>query len=206
MSKENKKGGKKKWIVIAIIVILVIAYAIGDDSGSESVDSSTASEAEISTESSTTTETTETEEETTEIAETEEKTEFGIGEIADIDGVQVSLLSVTESEGGDFIAPDDGNIFVICEFEITNNSDDDVSVSSMMSFEAYCDDYSISQDILGLQAPEAEGKGQLDGSVAAGRKMNGIISYQVPKEWKKLEVIYSPSLLSSNSATFITNK
>ncbi len=44
-----------------------------------------------------------------------------------------------------------------------------------MNFEAYCDDYSLTQDLVGLQAPEASGKNQLDEVVAAGKKMNGVI-------------------------------
>lgn len=135
-----------------------------------------------------------------------EKTAFDIGEIADIKGVQVSLIGITESKGSEFLKPDEGNIFVLCEFEISNNSDNDISVSSVMSFEAYCDDYSISQDILGLQAPEGTGKNQLDGSVAAGKKMNGIIAYQVPGDWKTLEIKFSPSFWSNKSATFIATK
>lgn len=74
-----------------------------------------------------------------------------------------------------------------------------------MNFEAYCDDYSINQDILGLQAPEAEGINQLDGSVAAGKKMNGIIAYQVPKDYKTFEISVTPDFWSSNDIKFVIN-
>ena len=96
-----------------------------------------------------------------------------------------------------------GNEFLILEFDIANNSDADIGISSMMNFEAYCDDYSINQDLLGLQAPEAEGMNQLDGSVAAGKKMNGVIAYQVPKDYKKFEVSVTPDFWSSKDIKFV---
>lgn len=133
------------------------------------------------------------------------KDSFNVGEVADIKGVQVSLVGVTESNGSQYIKPDDGNVFALCEFEINNSSEKDISVSSILSFEAYCDDYSIDQDIMGLQAPEAKGKKTLDGTVAAGKKMNGVIAYQVPKDWKELEIKFSPSFWSK-AVTFVANK
>ena len=53
--------------------------------------------------------------------ETKEKTEFAIGETAEQKGIQSSLLSTTESSGNEFTTPDEGNVFLLCEFEITNN-------------------------------------------------------------------------------------
>ena len=138
--------------------------------------------------------------------EPEEKTEFTVGETAEQKSIQITLVSTTESSGSEYITPDDGNIFLLCEFEIANNSDKDINISSITCFEAYCDDYSINQDIIGLQAPEAEGKNQLDGSVAAGKKMNGIIAYQVPAGWSTMEVNVSPGFWSSRDIKFVFNK
>ena len=39
------------------------------------------------------------------------------------------------------MTPSDGKVYVVFEFEIENNSDRDIAVSSMLSFEAYIDDY-----------------------------------------------------------------
>ena len=75
-----------------------------------------------------------------------------------------------------------------------------------MNFEAYCDDYSLNQDIIGLQTPEAEGKNQLDGSVAAGKKMNGVIAYQVPSNYKTMEINVSPDFWSGRDIKFIHSK
>lgn len=197
--KKQGPGG----CLITIIVLVVIAL-IGSCFGGGEKD--TADESKVIT---TTAENNDSKQkEITTEAETTvaEKDYFNVGEVADIKGIQVALLGITESKGSDFLKPDEGNIFVLCEFELSNNSDKDISVSSMISFEAYCDDYSINQDILGLQAPEGKGKNQLDGSVAAGKKMNGIIAYQVPEDWKNLEIKFSPSFWSNKSATFIATK
>ena len=68
-----------------------------------------------------------------------------------------------------------------------------------MSFEAYVDDYSTSMN---LSAMLSTNQKQLDGSVAAGKKMNGVISYEVPEDWQNLEVTFSPSFWSNHSVTF----
>lgn len=65
------------------------------------------------------------------------------------------------------MTPTDGNVFIVCEFEIENNSDTDIAVSSIMSFEAYVDDYSTSMN---LSAMLSTNQKQLDGSVAAGKR------------------------------------
>ena len=185
--------------IIRVVVIGLIGSCVGGKSNEEDPSNTTVTTAQSNKSN---------QEEITAAPETTiaEKTTFDVGEVADIKGIQVSLLGTTESKGSDFLTPDEGNIFILCEFEISNNSDKDISVSSIMSFEAYCDDYSVNQDILGLQAPEGKGKNQLDGSVAAGKKMNGIIAYQVPEDWKNLEIKFSPSFWSNKSATFIATK
>lgn len=207
---EKKKGGKLKWVIIAVIVIGVIGAAAGGNDDDKVKD--VTSENSVENKENKTDESKEQvpendgkkEEETSE--EQEEKTEFYLGETAEQKGIQITLASVTESQGGEYVKPDDGNIFLIFEFEIANNSEKDINISSIMNFEAYCDDYSLNQDIIGLQAPEVEGKNQLDGSVAAGKKMNGIIAYQVPSGYKSMEINVSPDFWSSKDIKFIYSK
>lgn len=207
----KKKGGKLKWVIIAVIVIGVIGASAGGNDDDKVKD--VTSENSVESKENKTDESKEQvpendgkkeEEKTSE--EQEEKTEFYLGETAEQKGIQITLASVTESQGGEYVKPDDGNIFLIFEFEIANNSEKDINISSIMNFEAYCDDYSLNQDIIGLQAPEVEGKNQLDGSVAAGKKMNGIIAYQVPSGYKAMEINVSPDFWSSKDIKFIYSK
>lgn len=128
---------------------------------------------------------------------------FKLGDVVELSDVTVSFVDVVTSSGSDFNKPTDGNVFVLCEFEISNNSSEELAVSSMMSFEAYCDGYSCS---LSLQALMEKGnKNQLDGTIAAGKKMKGVVGYEVPADWTELEIHYTTDLLSNKAFVFVAN-
>ena len=137
-------------------------------------------------------------------SDSEEKDVFTKGEIAEMNGVQVTLKDYEESKGTEILTPDDGNVFVIVTFEIANNSDSEISVSSIASFEAYVDDYSVSTSISAESVKD--GVGILDGTVAAGKKMSGIIGYEVPKDWKNMEISFTDNVWSDSAFKFEINK
>ncbi len=139
-------------------------------------------------------------------SEAEEKSEYGVGETATVNDVDITLVGAVESAGDDFFTPAEGNKFEILKFEIANNSDEEVAVSSIMCFEAYCDDYSIDVSYDGELAPEAEGKSTLDGTVAAGKKMNGIIAYEVPADFERLEVDVNLDVWSDEAIKFVVTQ
>ncbi|WP_455717591.1 DUF4352 domain-containing protein [Anaerosporobacter sp.] len=192
---KKKQGGKAQFIIIAIIVIIAIAAsmpkeedeptALNTTSDSKDTDSSKKSD--------------ETKDDKKD--KKEEKTEFGVGEAVELKDVITTLVSITESNGSQYNKPAEGNVFLLCEFNIENNSTDDLAISSLISFEAYCDDYSINQSITGLM--ESKDKQQLDGNVASGKKMNGVIAYEVTKDWKELEIKFTPSFWSGKEITYI---
>ncbi len=126
---------------------------------------------------------------------------YDVGDTAKKNDLAVTLVNVTESTGSEYNEPTDGNVFVLCEFEIVNNSDSEVTVSSLMSFEAYCDDYNCSLSFSALM--EAADKNQLDGTIAPGKKLNGVIGYEVSKDWKELELHFTPDVLSDKEIVFI---
>lgn len=132
-----------------------------------------------------------------------EKTTFGVGERVSLNDVIVTLNGVTESNGSQFNKPSDGNVFILCEFTIENNSDRDLSVSSIMCFEAYVDGYSTS---MSLSAMIESDKNQLDGPVAAKRKMNGAIGYETAADWNEIEIRFTPDFWSGKDITFIYRK
>lgn len=128
---------------------------------------------------------------------------FGVGERVVMDDVYVTLNAVTESTGGEYFTPDEGNIFVICEFTIENETDEELAVSSMMSFKGYVDSYAADYSLTGLMASD---KKQLDGTIDAGKKMNGVIAFEVPADWSELEVHYTANLYSSKDFVFTYSK
>lgn len=206
-TKPKKKKGKGCLItVIVVLVLMALAGAMGggSDDTPTKVETTAAGNEETAVEATEEAAAEETEETTAE--ETTADPVFGVGETAELNGVQVSLLSATQSNGSQFAKPDDGNVFMILEFEIANNSDKDISISSIVNFEAYCDDYSVNQDFTATLAPEAEGKSQLDGSVAAGKKMKGIISYQIPADFSKFEITVSPDFWSGKGIDFVVTQ
>ena len=190
---------KKRWpILIAILVFFVLAAIIGssgDGDGPKKVEASTpAQSAEITPNQ-------EAEPPSHKAGAAPTQNVFYVGETAELEDVRVAFSSVTESTGSTYNTPARGNIFVLCEFEIANNSDKEINVSSMMSFEAYCDDYTCTFSLGALM--EKGNKNQLDGTVAPGKKFNGVIGYEVPANCEKLEVLFTPDFWSGKDITFI---
>ena len=131
-----------------------------------------------------------------------ENTTFEVGDKVELDDIAVTLVGVESSSGTEYMAPSDGNVFVICEFEIENNSDSEIVVSSALSFEAYADDYAINFSLGGLTMSD---KSQLDGTVAAGKKFNGVVSFEAPADWETLEVHYTPNFWAGKDIVFTAN-
>lgn len=134
----------------------------------------------------------------------EEKTEFGVGDTITQNDITVTLLDVIESKGSAYNKPSEGNVFVLFEFEIENNKSSDLNVSSLMNFECYCDDYTSNLSITALL--EKGNKNQLDGTVAGGKKLNGVIGYEIPADWQVLEIRYTPSGFFSKEYKFVVNR
>lgn len=132
-----------------------------------------------------------------------QKTEFTVGDKVELGDVVVTLKNVSENQGGNYMTPADGKVFIVCEFEIENNSEKDIAVSSLMSFEAYIDDYSTS---MSLTATLSTGSAQLDGTVAAGKKMSGVIGYEADSDWSDIEVRFTPDFWSGKDIIFTTEK
>ena len=185
---RKKQGGIGKWIVIGIIVVIFLAVAFGGgDDKPKKVENNT-------------TTTQQGENDNDKKADTQEtKDIFTVGETAEMNDVQVTLLKYSESKGSEYNKPSDGNVFLMAEFEIVNNSDSEMNVSSMLSFEAYADDYALNYS---LGAITENNDPQLDGTIAAGKKMKGYIGYEVPKDWSTVEIHFTDDVWSDNKFKF----
>lgn len=117
--------------------------------------------------------------------------------------IQVTLSNYEESEGSSFYKPSEGKVFVLAEFEIANNSDKDLAISSLLSFKAYADDYSLNYSVAAMID---KSDSTLDGSVAAGKKMKGWIGYEVNADWGKVEIEFSPEVWKSKKFKFLIEK
>ncbi len=204
--RKKQKGGILKWIVIGIVVLLIISAAAGGGKNKpEKVgETNTATDTDTNADTNTDTNTNqpvEAEQPDSESKSTE--TIFKIGEIAELNGVQVVMTDYTESTGGDFNTPADGNVFVLAEFEIANNTDKELAISSVMSFEAYADSYALNYSL--AAAMEKDGN-QLDGQIAAGKKMKGWIGWEVPQDYQNVEIHFTDNVWSSNKFIFLIEK
>lgn len=194
--KRQRPGGCLIAVIVVVVLVILLAVA-GSGSTQDAAPQATAEPSQPAASSPSETDAASQE------AQTE--TTYGVGDTAESDGVEVTLVSAEENTGADYITPADGSVFVALEFEIVNNSQQDISVSSLASFEAYCDDYSVSQSLTG--ATLYDDKGTLDGSVAAGKRLSGAIVYEVPADWQQLEVAFAPSVWVDRSVTFtVTNE
>ena len=127
----------------------------------------------------------------------------GIGERLEENGVAVTLTNVLEISKGTYYNPKEGNVFILCEFVIENNTSKEIAVSSMLSFSFYYDGFSAP---ISLEALTAKGSAnQLDGTIAAGKKFKGVVGYEIPKDWEELEVSFRPDVWYSSSFDYKIN-
>lgn len=185
---KNKKPVYKKWW-FWVIIVLVVSGIIG---GATSEPKKVGEVPQSSGENVTTSNTSGTVEE-----------RFNIGDKVELNDIVVTMTGIKESSGSQFNTPSDGNIFVLCSFVIENNSDKELSVSSMLCFDAYCDDYACNYS---LTAQLESDENQLDGTVASGKKMSGTIGYEVTKDWKELEVHFTPDFWTGRDIVFVATK
>ncbi|MGM1049096.1 MAG: DUF4352 domain-containing protein [Bacillota bacterium] len=108
-----------------------------------------------------------------------------IGEALDYHGMIVTVHSVRESNGDDYLKPQEGNILKVLDISVENTGDEELVVSSALSF-------SLSDDSGEMYMPvvTSDIKQSLDGKLAPGEKLQGEIPYEVSKEVKGLKLTY----------------
>ncbi len=182
---KNKKPIFKKWWFWAIIVIIAIGAAAGSGGSDEPKPAVGANADAVSNEGGDAS------------GGEEEKTTFGVNEPAELNNIIVTFNGVTESNGSSFNTPTDGNVFLICEFTFENNSDKEINLSTLLSFDSYVDDYAANLDLMALTESD---KPQLDGTIAPGKKMNGVIGIQAPTDWSQVEIHVTPDFWGKDIA------
>jgi hypothetical protein len=108
----------------------------------------------------------------------------------DPSGVSVTLLSVKTTKKSALGSGPDNDYFLVARFQLENESDDEVTISSLLSFSldgASGKGYSVSIF--------ADLDGNLDGSIRPGRKMLGEIAFDASSE-ELYYLVVKPSLFS----------
>lgn len=196
---RKKQGAPGCLIVVLVVVVLVViaAFAGGGESSTPQKVESTSGTSQSASQAGQASQASQAQSQP-------EQTVFTVGDTVELNGVKTTLLSAEEYPGKQYMMPTDGNVFLVCQFEIENDSSAEINVSSMVSFNAYCDDYSVSLSITGEMLEDSWKS--LDGTVAPGKKINGVIAYEIPQDWQKMEISYTPSFWSGHDVQFEINK
>jgi hypothetical protein len=201
----------KRKIIMGMVTALAISFIgcsssdTADSSKSETLKTEAASDVEISKESEG--QEKESIENTSKESDTEidsKKEQYLTGEESEYKGITTKVVGYEESEGSEYNKPAEGCVFLLVEFDIQNQSDKEVNISSMISFDGYVDSSSVNVSIAALM--EKGDKQQLDGTVASGKVINGVIGYEVPSDWSELEVHFKPDVLSKDNMVFLITK
>ena len=112
---------------------------------------------------------------------------YGPGDTVSMNGVLITFHGITETLGDGLFKPDDNKIFVIAEFTVENNTGDQINISSVFGSAAYCDNYLVSES-MSAELGDPQHRNNLTGSLDTGRKLRGIIGYELPSQWQRLEI------------------
>lgn len=196
MSDKQKKPFFKKWWfwLIVVIVIAAIASAGREDKPRKEEPTTTAGGQTQQTQE-------QTQQQTAEQPKEEAPEFFKIGETAATKKVKATITEMEKSEGDEFNKPADGHEFVLLHMTIENVSDQEIVVSSMLSFNAYVDDNAINENLAAQISKD--GAKTMDGTIAAGKKLTGTLAYEVPKDWKKLEIHFKPDQFSDTTIKWL---
>lgn len=180
------------WIIVVFIAIIVIAAASGNSGTSGKPTKETQAQTSDSANSAS----------GADNQESKQTLTFGVGETAVFEKFKITAKSISESKGETFYKPESGNVFVGVKFTIENTSDEDITISTLLLFDAYVDDEKCDYS---FTANCAFDEGTLDGTLSPGKKMTGYYAVEIPSDWSQLELQVSSEWLasSSNAAIFV---
>ena len=116
-------------------------------------------------------------------------------ETAAYNGIEITMDSYVESEGDDWSVPTEGNEFMFVHMTIVNQTSDDLVISSMASFENYCDDTKLDYSAAAFTAlATTSDQPKLDGTIAPGETLEGYLSLEVPLNWSTIEIRYTDKI------------
>ena len=98
--------------------------------------------------------------------------------------------------------PEAGNTYIAAVFEIKNNSDEAVEISSGTNFEAYADGEAIYQAWM----VEPEGVEWIDGIAEPGQTVEGCVCFEAPEDFSEITLSFIPDILEADTVSFQIHK
>lgn len=186
--RKKVKGGKMKWIILAIIAIILIA-SIG---GNDSTPTEPQKVGEVTTPAS---QNSKTDVPESTAPKAEAKTEYSVGDILQDNDLQIVYMSSGDYvEENEYLQPKEGYKYIYLQFAFINTSDkNDVHISSL-SFNAYADGYAA-ESYMG-------GEEDLSATLSAGRSSTGFIYFTVPKDAAEIDVEYETNAFTGQKIHF----
>lgn len=121
---------------------------------------------------------------------------YTVGSSISDQGVTVTLDSVTQSTGGSYSTPAEGNIYLILNWTIQNNTGDDYV--NLVQFDGFVDGTAVDQTFVSDVAESVSaGETLIDGSNLVGATV-----YEVPSGWTKFQDRVQIDSTSDVSGTF----
>lgn len=178
--KSDKKPIFKKWWFWVIIVVVLVAIGGGASNKNEPAKVGENSGSNVSNQ------------------ETEEKTDFAVGDVISYKGKEITVLSVERKydSNNEFYQPKDGKEFVKISIKIENKSEEKISYNSY--------DWEIQDSNGDIQDIDAGLQFSVDGALnsgdlAPGGKKSADLYFQVPKDDAGLVLHYKDSLWSDKT-------
>ena len=131
------------------------------------------------------------------------ETTYGLNETVTCrNGLRITATQIRESTGSSWNKPDSGKVFLLVQFTIENTTREEQSISSILMFDAYEDDFTLEFDFGALMCAD----NTIDMSIAAGKKGRGEMGWSVSRNWQTLEVHFKPEVWGSEDVVFVFNR
>lgn len=194
-SQPPKKHRSRVWgIIIGIVIVLAVVIALANAGGQSGKGSAPAPTAQTSNQS--------------QPAQATSQSQSGqsaqsagghrVGEPVTLSGWTVTVNSVKRSSGdGEFNVPKAGNVYLLIDVTVVNNTGQSQVVSSDLQFSLKDSTGQSYTEALDTAAPAAP-----NGTVADGGKVRGTLVYEVPQSIHTWELDFQPDLFSGDQATW----
>lgn len=187
----RKKQGSMIGNIVAIVVIIFFVVSTFGGKGKDKATDSTPKAVSTTSNAEQESSAVESKSENRDVDNT-----FAVGDIVETSDLRISFLSAGQWESGnEFISPKEGNVFYRFEFEFENISNSDQTISSMMSWNCYADDYSMTQS---WAADDI-----LDATISPGKKAKGAVYYEVPEDAESIVIEYETNFWTENKVIFV---
>lgn len=187
------KGGKLKWILLAIVILIVIGVATGGKGSS----SGSGGAKKVGTVGETAKPADDNTAAAESVAETQAPVQeiYRVGDILMDGDVKIVYMSSGEYiEENEYLQPSEGNHYIYLQFAFENTSEKEDHAISFYDFECYADGYNA-QAYYG-------GEEDLSATMSAGRTTTGYLYFEVPKDAQEVEVEYETNWITDEKIKF----